>query len=417
MMWKAIIKRGIGCFFALSLAVILFEWNPRKVLASQVQADVQQMSIQVSDGQNIKGLQDKNHRTRLSFKEGTVFTVEYAEEVTGLYIIWDKLPGKWSLKADGEEYIYGQQDFLHEYIALEQGASVLEVTVPSDMEICEFHAFENGEIPEWVQVWQEPLEEADMLLLPTHADDEILFFGPIIPTYVEQGYQLQVAYLTNHWKSHVRPHELLNGLWLSGIRAYPIIGPFEDIYSSNLKHAKTLYDNEEVLGYLVEMIRRFKPKVIIGHDINGEYGHGVHCLNTYMLQQALEISNEESAYPESAGKYGVWDVPKTYLHLYKENTIEFEWDTPLAGFDGLTAFEVAVEAFECHQSQKDYFEVTKKKNVYGCTQFGLYRSLVGADTGQPDLFENIDWDAYKPLTIEDIKNCLSGFLRELLFEE
>lgn len=410
-------RTGFFCIAALLFATVLFWLDCDVVTASQIQQETEEPKavIQISDGQKINRLQDKNHRTRLTFKEGTVFMVEQAEQVTGLYIIWDKLPGEWTLRIDGTEYSYGEKGFLHEYIPIEKGASTLEVVVPKDMEICEFHVLEGGNIPEWVQVWEEPLEEADMLLIPTHADDEILFFGPMITTYVEQGYQLQVVYLTNHWKSHVRPHELLNGLWTSGIRAYPIIGPFEDIYSSNLKHAMTLYDNEKVLGYLVEMLRRFKPKVVIGHDINGEYGHGVHRLNTHMLMQALELSNDETQYPESAERYGVWDVPKTYLHLYEENVIEFDWDTPLPGFDGMTAFEVAEKAFECHQSQRDYFEVTKAKTVYGCTQFGLYRSLVGADTGTKDVFENIDFSEYEKITLEDLKDSFFYFLRKLLF--
>lgn len=420
-------KKGFLRMSALFCAVLLF-WNDNFVIiASQgqntetKQAEETEMSLRVSDGQSLKKLQDENHRTRLFFREGTVFTIENAQNVTGLYIIWDKLPGEWILKIDGEEFVYGQQGFLHEYVPVEAGGTVLEAVLPFDMELCEFHIFENGEIPEFVQVWQEPLEEADMLLIPTHADDEILFFGPIIPTYVEQGYQLQVVYLTNHWKSHVRPHELLNGLWTSGIRAYPVIGPFEDIYSSGLDHALTLYDNDEVLGYLTQMLRRFRPKVVIGHDIGGEYGHGVHRLNTHMLMQALEISADETAYPDSVQEYGIWNVPKTYLHLYKEDSaeaysIESEWDTPLTGFHGLTAFEVAQKAFECHQSQRDYFEVTRAKTVYGCTRFGLYRSLVGADTGKQDFFENIDFTEYAPKpTLEDLKNCFPLFWQKLLF--
>lgn len=352
--------------------------------------------VSISDGQKLTTLQDKNHRTRLLFKAGAVFAVEQARQVTGIYIIWDKLPGEWTLRVDGEEYSCGMQGFLHEYIPIDTSYEKIEAVVPKDIEICEFHVFENGEIPEWVQVWEPPLEEADMLLIPTHADDEILFFGPILPTYTEAGYSLQIAYLTNHWQSHVRPHELLNGLWTSGIRAYPVIGEFEDIYSPNLEHAETLYDKEDVLGYFVELFRRFKPKVVIGHDIGGEYGHGVHMLNADMLMQALEISADEAYYSESAKEYGVWDVPKTYLHLYKEGMLEFEWDTPLEGFDGLTAFEIAQNAFKCHKSQEAYFEVTRKKNVYGCTQFGLYRSLVGEDIFCDDFFENIDFDRYGP---------------------
>ena len=101
-----------------------------------------------------------------------------------------------------------------------------------------------------------------------------------MPTYAgERGYKVQVAYLTNHWAEPYRPHELLNGLWTVGIRAYPVIGEFIDYYSDNLEHAKGLYDRDRVIEHQVEMIRRFRPEVIIGHDIDGEYGHGVHMLN------------------------------------------------------------------------------------------------------------------------------------------
>ena len=44
--------------------------------------------------------------------------------------------------------------------------------------------FDDEELPEWVQIWQPSCEKADILIISSHADDEILFFGGIMPTYI-----------------------------------------------------------------------------------------------------------------------------------------------------------------------------------------------------------------------------------------
>lgn len=38
------------------------------------------------------------------------------------------------------------------------------------------------------------------------------------------------------------------------------------------------------------------------------------------IQEALEASNNADMYPDSASRYGLWDVPKAYYHLYGDNT-------------------------------------------------------------------------------------------------
>lgn len=116
---------------------------------------------------------------------------------------------------------------------------------------------------------------------------------------------------------------------------------FPTYYSKALEHAKTLYDTNDMLAYEVELLRRFKPEVVVDHDINGEYGHGVHMLNTWILQQAVEQSGDVQYFPESAQKYGTFDVQKTYLHLYPENELIMDVDTPLTAFGGKTAYEMA----------------------------------------------------------------------------
>ncbi len=362
------------------------------------------IDVYFEDGSGTEVLLDDNYNTYMDVS-GKTMVVENTRNVAGIYFIWDSPIDAYSIVVNdltdttdfSEEMRIPATQIIHQYVDLDYEGSSMMIQMPPKAVLCDIYFLDFGELPEWVQVWQEPYETADMLFIPTHADDELLFFGGAIPTYAgERGYKVQIAYMTNHWKERYRPHELLNGLWTCGETAYPVIGPFTDIYSESLEHAKTLYDEEEVTGFMVELIRRFKPYVILGHDINGEYGHGVHMYNTYALMKALEISNDPAQYPESAHEYGVWDVPKTYLHLYEENVIDMQWDTPLANFDGRDGFWVAGEAFDCHVSQNSFYVLERRKSSkFCCTLFGLYRSTVGLDEEKNDFLEHIEFTKEK----------------------
>jgi LmbE family N-acetylglucosaminyl deacetylase len=197
------------------------------------------------------------------------------------------------------------------------------------------------------------------------------------------------VYLTYHRPE--RTHELLDGLWTVGVTAYPVIGPFADSISTkdSLMAAEAAFGRESVVEFQVEMLRRFKPAVVVGQDLDGEYGHGAHMLNARTLAEALELSGDATNYPHSAALYGVWDVPKAYLHLYPENQIVMDWNLPLAHFNGKTAFEMAEAGFAMHKSQTGDFAVQQSGTWQDCRKFGLYRTTVGPDIKKDDLFENI----------------------------
>ncbi|NCB41108.1 MAG: hypothetical protein EOM59_00585 [Clostridia bacterium] len=390
-------------FFGFFLSVLLFFFASDASVYGSSEAlllnDFAEISITDNDGTRYNQMQliDGRYTTKLHFSDTTEINIQTSEKIFGLYIIWDQPPGYWSLQVEEGErssmYLNGKKDFIHEYVSLEiPSTSATIVTSNKGSTLCEIQIFGEGGLPESVQLWDEPYEDADMLLLPTHADDEHLFFGGTMPYYAgELNYKVQVAYLTNHWAESYRPHELLNGLWTVGIKAYPVIGPFVDSYSDNLEHAKTLFDVEKVLSYEVELLRRFKPEVVIGHDIDGEYGHGVHMLNTWVLQQAIHLASDETYLPEQVSKYGAFDVSKVYLHLYPENPVVMNWNIPLANFSGKTAFEMAELGFSKHVSQQEWFSV-RNQGVHDCRAFGLYYTSVGYDSSEsvPDFFENIN---------------------------
>jgi len=321
---------------------------------------------------------------------GGHIVLHHTERMIGsLYLEWDRIPEQWTLYADGKEITVERDGFLHQYVQLSEPAS--EVTITADTPLCDVYAFEpDSQLPDWVQVWQPPLKRADLLLLPTHADDEYVFFGGMMPYYAgEKGYKVQVVYLTHHWKQAYRPHELLDGLWTAGVRNYPVIGPFEDKWAGSLQEAEALYSRYDTAVFLTEQLRRFKPSVVIGHDLNGEYGHGVHILNAVSLTDAVLAATDASIFPESAARYGTWNTPKLYLHLYPENEIIMDWSVPLNAFDGKTAMEVAQEAFALHVTQQGFFYVYGEGDAWDSRRFGLYRSTVGEDVVGGDVFENI----------------------------
>ena len=152
------------------------------------------------------------------------------------------------------------------------------------------------------------------------------------------------------------------------------------------------YGEENVIAYQVGLLRRFKPLVAVGHDREGEYGHGAHRLNALALEQAVVYAADASYDAESAAQYGVWDTPKLYLHFADENPIFLDVETPLESFGGKTAFKVASEAMLCHESQLQYAHrltlASEEFPRYDCRRFGLVRSLVGADTGN-DIMEHL----------------------------
>ncbi len=344
-------------------------------------------------------------------------TMKYADGIGSLYFIYRLEYGEYTVTNNdtGETAAVGQGKFLHEFIDLVElfGSAPTSVTVSWDngaVKINEMYIFTTGETPDYVQKWEMPVEDkTDLILFSTHGDDEQLFFAGILPYYANAlDYQVQVVYLTDHRNNtDQRVHEMLNGLWAVGCTTYPVFGSFQDFLYDSIEKTYDTFEaqgvtRDDIIEYCVEQIRRFKPLVIVAHDFAGEYGHGQHMVYADCVAAALEISNDASYYPESAEAYGVWDVPKAYFHLYEENQITMDWDTPMEELDGMTPFEVTQQlGFPCHESQQwTWFykwiygketAITKASEIatYSPCLYGLYRTTVGLDVEKNDFFENL----------------------------
>ena len=234
--------------------------------------------------------------------------------------------------------------------------------------IRELYLFSEGERNDVPQIWQPACEKADLLVLAAHPDDELLWFGGLIPYYAgERGMAVQVCYLT--CANSCRRVELLNGLWHCGVRNYPDIGNYKDI---KLYNAAKLYPQwggvDAVDRYVVRLLRRYQPEVIVTHGVSGESGHIQHILCAALMQEAVRLAV----------------------------TLTMDWRQPCEAFGGKTSFEVAEEAYRLHESQPQprggkpsLYYVTPETDENSSFVYTLVYSTVGEDVTGGDMFENV----------------------------
>ena len=382
-------------------------------------ADITSTTVFHAAGYNAVGfLKDKDIHSYYASKGNAAITLDNSEGMASLYLLFDLEYGAYTVtdNTTGKTYTAGINNFIHEYIDLAAVFGTAPTSVTLDFSsgavtLSEIYVFSQGQVPQFVQKWEPPLDGcADILMMPTHGDDDHLYFAGLLPYYAgELDYAVQVAYLTNHRNdTTIRFHEILNGLWATGVENYPVFAFKWDFRVDPLNEAYRVFTNfgvsdDDLVGFAVEMFRRFKPQVVVAHDINGEYGHGMHKVYADIVIRGVELSNTSDAFPDSAEKYGLWDVPKTYLHLLADNPIVIDYDVPLEYFDGLTAFQATQKyGFPCHTSQSIYpafgdwlygtdQTITKVTEIekYNPAHFGLYRTTVGADVQKNDFFENL----------------------------
>lgn len=326
-------------------------------------------------------------------------TAPEGKPIAGLYVCFGNMPESWEIQTsdDGKDWftaVPGDTRFLHAYVALPQPAQHVRLAVTSEkktaLRINDLFVLSEGDLPDWVQVWQPTEEKADILFLSTHPDDELIFFGGAIPTYaVEQQRKVVVAYFTR--SNTTRSSELLNGLWHMGVRTYPVIGNFKDSYAKNLKAAyKSAGGKGKVNEWIVGLYRQYKPEVVVTQDTNGEYGHKQHMMIADAAQNCIALAANEDEFTASTIAYGTWQVKKLYLHLYPENQITFDWTVPLKSMNGATGIELAEEAYTLHKTQASSgMSVTETGTKYDNRVFGLAFTTVSEDVRKDDFLENI----------------------------
>lgn len=318
----------------------------------------------------------------------------------GLYLQWGYAPGRWEARvrqADGSwqtVYTGGEQDFLEEYVPLPGVATGVrlyagETGLDYRLNIMELAVLGEGELPDWVHVWKAAPDQVDLMVVSAHCDDELVFFGAVLPIYAGgEGRETVTVYIAPGLDR--RKVEALDGLWACGVRNYPVFGTFSDLRTKKLNDMRRIWGGADSLpDFLAAQIRKYRPQVIVSHDPQGEYGHGAHRWTSQAVLEAVQRSADGQYRSPDPLATSPWQASKVYLHLYPERQLELNMRQPLAAMGGRTALEIAEEAFAYHRSQQAIRYRPTDQGVYSCSRYGLAFSNVGDDAQGGDLFENI----------------------------
>ncbi|MBQ4074020.1 MAG: PIG-L family deacetylase [Clostridia bacterium] len=342
---------------------------------------------------DFKPILDRNYASFFTMNPNRVVEVRAEEDISGVYLQFFRYayPLNIQYEQDGEWIFHNTTDgtYLTAYVPLPEGTRKIQIINKSGkkVDLAEVSIFGAGDKPGHIPEWEAPAK-ADLLLVSTHPDDELLWFGGLLPTYAgEKDLAVQVAYLVP--SIGYRRLELLDGLWHCGVERYPLFLEMLDKRAPNLKKQYELWNRNTLLEKVVTAIRQVQPEVIVTQDERGEYGHGAHRACADVCKQAIIDAADAAKYKKSVQEYGVWQAKKLYLHLYGENQIRFNWREPLSVFEGKDGLTVAAEALAFHKSQTMGGWAMEEGGQYDNALFGLFFSTVGEDIEKNDLMENI----------------------------
>ena len=185
---------------------------PNVVFAREI---TKESTIEINNKANNK-ITDNNENTFITINPSEKITITSNENIHGIYILYERQSSLGTITNQEKNASIGTNNFLHEYVNVEEqigASSEITIEYQNSVKIAEIYVLSEGELPDFVEQWNPPCEEADLLLFSTHSDDEQLFFLGLLPTYVAQGKKVQVVYFTNHYDNPKRLHEQLHGLY------------------------------------------------------------------------------------------------------------------------------------------------------------------------------------------------------------
>lgn len=334
-----------------------------------------------------------------SFNNGTIIIkIPNSKKIDGLYLKFFHSKNNYTIESYSKYRIllnyYDSSGYpmLHKYFKLNEDTKEIIIKLdgnPKYKGITSLRIYEKNKVGISVQQWKSP-DKCNLMLISAHRDDELLFFGGNIPYYLfVKNKKVCTVFMSG--TDIIRMREALSSQWSIGVKNYPIFMGFKGGFHNGINGTLKDWGGEEyVISKIVEIIRKYKPEVIVTHDIKGEYGHPSHKTTSYLVQKAINLTSNKNLFIESYYNYGIHQVQKLYLHLYKENEIIMNWDLRLPSLDYRTPFEVACIGYDKYYSQHKLFRMSGRfAKKYNNSKYGLKYSNVGKDIKKNDFFENI----------------------------
>lgn len=290
-----------------------------------------------------------------------------------------------------------------------------------------------------------------IMIVNAHPDDEGIFFGGTIPYYTQT---LAVPTICISMTSGdfslaptVREEEFRNAAWEYGLRNHPLFPRFRDYWIEgedingtwDIWNDNILGNGDEAAGklkateYLATQIRKYRPEVVVSHDVNGEYGHSNHKATGVASADAFAMAADPN---KDLDGLPAWQAKKLYLHRYNtepgtiSKLFHDHWET--ASISGLSPRQVANNGLAYHATQGPQTVSTAYLtgetastafDPHPSEEWGLHTTHVGPDTttadftingtlysgfAKNDFLENISIDRDSDLLPDAWENLHSG---------
>ncbi len=262
--------------------------------------------------------------------------------------------------------------------------------------------------------WESPTNKIVLLAVNAHPDDEGIFFGGTLPYYAAAlGLPTMLVSMTSgDWyptSLTIREAELRCAARNYGLRYEPLFPRFRDVPSQSMPGnpytnkidatwdywADGVLDGDgsdveagklKAIAYLAEQIRRYRPDVVITHDVQGEYGHHNHIATTCAVTNAFFMAADPTASATNLAGLPPWQVKKLYLHIYPSNRLFHNFtELRLPELSNRSSRDLAEDGLNCHVSQRSpdvatVYRTGENYDSYPSEWWGLYASTVGPDT-------------------------------------
>lgn len=197
----------------------------------------------------------------------------------------------------------------------------------------------------------------------------------------------------------IRTQELLQARKIDGGTQYfsrAIDFGYSKSATETLKH----WEKDSLLADAVLVIRKFKPDVIVTRFPPDERaGHGHHTVSALIAEEAYKAAADPTRFPESANKYGAWQVEKLYWNAstWWDKTITEREDeyvvVNIGSYDsklGVSYSEISSKSRSQHQSQGFGMSIQRGDRME-------YMKLVLGDSTKKDVLQNQirGWNAFE----------------------
>jgi LmbE family N-acetylglucosaminyl deacetylase len=264
---------------------------------------------------------------------------------------------------------------------------------------------------------------ANVLYLAAHPDDE----NTRLLTWLVSDRNVRTAYLSitrgdggqNILGSEqgpalglIRTHELMEARNIDGAGQYFTRG-IDFGYSKNAEETLKHWDETQLAGDVVWIMRKFRPDVVICRfPPTSQAGHGQHASSTIFAKDAFKAAGDKSRYPEQLKFNPVWQPKRLLLNTFRfgnvNTTSEDQFKLTVgqySPFYGMGYGEMAGIIRSMHKSQG-----AGTPSVAGTAT--EYFSLLDGEPIKTSLFDGIDisWNRIGRKDIgEKIKKVLDAY--------